>query len=706
MNEQHLSEWANARIIKLEEASTPFIVGEPCRKCGEQLYYTREDRSHNGCIRCHDEKPTNSILTPIEGSVVDGMGVKLRPRVRPKAGCKVCGCRWILDQNAYGQNAGYCHQCAVDAVPEREKSKAMRTLAVEVNRAMYSVMHSSVMRSGTDKVLPRNAAEWYALKDLVEKLTLMNAQERMMRTGIRWELGHIYPAGGAGFGDPYRGVCRVENLSIIESRLNREEGNQRPDEWMPVQVIPYDELQAILKNSEASRALKARKEAIIGQMTPEQKDNFDKKIKALDDKQRELTRNILSSESHQLELLLNSILTPAFSDYLQDMADKLEVLEYRTSKTIDGLIQSGRAEESFIQHREKRLMVSSFIGAEARLRVVVQTLQRIEDAHEAAADKTGYDESQWYTLEKAAVLWAQDVMKAERGNVVGFSHPLLKDAVGELWGVSAASNGEQYLCVWEDEPEQETVITADGEKPFKSEHWEGWEQRKKLVSVVGDGWQKCVDVFTYERAKEKAAREAARATQERQKAQAIQRQHDRVSALLVECQTLEQRYTEDKAHLMREAMNYYQSEFSTATPSSFFMSELSAMLEKYQVNSEQVDQVIAACQDYFSWQYDTPEAAQKAAGEVLSLPNAVMPLPQTLRLVEPFGGDVWLNAADRAEQSRRLEAHQRAEAERSRAAESRNAEKAEREKKAAFMKSPEGQAWLAKKKGQSRKSVR
>ncbi|EAM3083590.1 hypothetical protein DM759_25350 [Salmonella enterica] len=618
----------------------------------------------------------------------------------------MCGGQWLLDQNAYGQNAGYCHGCAVAAVPEREKSKAMHTLSVQVNRAMYSVMHSSVMRSGTDKVLPRNAAEWYALKDLVEKLTLMNEQERMMRTGIRWELGHIYPASGAGYGDVYRGVCRVENLSIIESRRNREEGNQRPDEWLPVQVIPYNELQAILKNHEASRALKARKEAIIGRMTPEQKDNFDKKIKALDDKQRELTRNILSSESHQLELLLNSILTPYFSDYLQEMANKLEVLEYRTSKTIDGLIQSGRAEESFIQHREKRLMVSSFIDGNARLRVVVQTLQRIEDAHEAAAEAAGYEESEWYTLEKAAVLWAQEVMKAERVQVMGFSHPLLKNMNGHLWGVSVASNGEQYLCVWEDEPEPESTITADGEKPFDSNEWEGWEQRKKLVSVVGDGWQRCVDVFLYERAKDKAAREAARATQEREKAQAIQRQHDKVLALLVDCQTLKQRYAEDKARLMQEALNYYQSEFSTTTPRSFFISELSTMLDEYQVDSEQVDRVIDACQEYLSWQYDTPESAQKAAGEVVGLSVGYPALPVSLRIVEPFGGGVWLNTADRAEQRRRMEAHQRAEAERAKAAESRNAEKVEREKKAAFMKSPAGQAWLAQKKGQSRRTAR
>ncbi|MCS5736946.1 hypothetical protein, partial [Herbiconiux daphne] len=188
MTDTNLSEWANTRIIKLTEANTPFKVGEVCRKCGEQLYYVRENRTHNGCIRCADDKDTNTILTPLEGGVVDGMGVRLRPRQRPKAGCKTCGCQWILDQNAYGQKAGYCHQCAVEAVPEREKSKAIYSLSVLVNRAMYSVMHSSVMRSGTDKVLPRNAAEWYALKELVERLTLMNEQERMMRTGIRWEL--------------------------------------------------------------------------------------------------------------------------------------------------------------------------------------------------------------------------------------------------------------------------------------------------------------------------------------------------------------------------------------------------------------------------------------------------------------------------------------------------------------------------------------
>ncbi|MCS5737002.1 hypothetical protein, partial [Herbiconiux daphne] len=160
--------------------------------------------------------------------------------------------------------------------------------------------------------------------------------------------------------------------------------------------------------------------------------------------------------------------------------------------------------------------------------------------------------------------------------------------------------------------------------------------RKKLVSVTGDGWQKCVDIFTYERAKDKAAREAARAAAEAERVKGIQRQHDNVSSLLVAAQAAETQCAEDKAELIREALSYYQSEYSEATPRAFFAAELEAMIEKFQVKTELVDRVIEACQSYFSWQYDTVEAAQKAASEVLSLPTGTPSLPFKLRLMEPL----------------------------------------------------------------------
>lgn len=701
MTELAFSEWANARIEKLTSAKTPFAVGEPCRKCGESLYYVREGRSDNGCIRCHEDKSTNTILTPIEGAITDGNGVKLRPRLRPKAGCKVCGGQWILDQNAYGQKAGYCHQCALDAVPEREKSKAINKLGVVVNKAFYSVMHSSVMRSGTDAVLPRNAAEWYSLKDLVERLTLMNEQEKLMNTGIRWELAHIYPAAGASEGDVNRGVCRIENLSIIESRRNRAEGNDRPEEWQAVQVITFDRLQAILKNQEASAALKARKAAIVGVMTKQQKADFDTKIKASDEKHRELTADLVKSESHQLELLLNTILTPSFADYLQQMSHRLEALEYKTSRLIDGLIASGRAEETFIQINERRLLVSSFMGFDARLRVVVQTLQRIEDAHEAAEQEPDYNEGDWYTLTKAAVLWSEEALKNQRVQLVGFSHPLLKNAAGELWGISIASDGKQYLCVWEDEPEDNDSL------PFDSREWEGWQQRKKITAAIDDGWQRCVDVFTYERESQRKARAAAKAKRDAAEQAAIQIVYDAVSTRLVELVALVEKSQADWTAALNKALQYYESEHTEQTPKAFFISELTEQhADKYQVDEVQNSAAIAACQEFLQWQHVTAKAAKQAAHEALSLPAGGGEYGQSLMLMQPFGG-VWLNAADRAKAQQQQEAHQRAEIERSKQRAADAHTKEDKARKAAFMKSADGQRWLRERQqqGTKRKSV-
>ncbi|MFW3388072.1 UNVERIFIED_CONTAM: hypothetical protein RF648_18960, partial [Kocuria sp. CPCC 205274] len=121
--------------------------------------------------------------------------------------------------------------------------------------------------------------------------------------------------------------------------------------------------------------------------------------------------------------------------------------------------------------------------------------------------------------------------------------------------------------------------------------------------------------------------------------------------------------------------------------------ELEAMIEKFQVKTELVDRVIEACQSYFSWQYDTVEAAQKAASEVLSLPTGTPSLPFKLRLMEPFSDVEWLNAADKAERDRlrrRAVEMEREDAERARAKE---AEK----KKGGWLNTPEGQAWKAKK---------
>lgn len=696
------SEWANARIEKLEQAGTPFVVGEPCVKCGEQLYYTREGRTQNGCIRCHDDKPTNTILTPVEGEHTDGNGVKVKPRKRPKDGCGKCGSQWILIQNAYGQKAGYCHGCAVDALSEKEKTKAVRTFKTLVNRHLYNALHSSVRRSEVSEVLPRTLAEHYELVDLVERLTLMNAQEQMIKTGIRWELGHIYPAAGFGGDDPYRGVCRVENLSIIESRRNRDEGNGRPEEWTAAQIIPYTQFRAIRTSKEASEAIRTYKERVFGEMTPTQRASWEKKQREADDKHRELTKDLLSGEAHQLELLLNTILTPTFAQTLEEMSQRLEHLEYKTAKQIDGLIASGRAKESFIEHRDKLLRVSSFMGRDARLRVVVQTLQRIEDAHQNASELGDYEPEAWDGLLRGAVLWAHDMLSKVRTEIRGFTHPLLERFVGgELWGVKTTADGEQYLCIWEEwQPVDFPSETDNDARPFYSEHEQTWQQRVELLSVKGDGWHRCIDRFTYERNKEKAAREARQAERKAANDAKLQKAQLLLVERVAELEAVRENTRSKLDAVKAEAHAYYESEYTPQTPQSFFEAAFCNELSAYKLDEKTWQDAIDAAQEALSWTTPDGDTALRDAHKVCAMPTGAKHWFGELRLSEPFGGGRWLNRAEREAESRKAERWKAYADEGKEAKAQKQRLMEERQKKAAFMRSPEGQEWLRKRKAQ------
>lgn len=710
VEEAELSEWAKTRIEKLRALCTPYKVDTPCKKCGEVLYYVRKGRGHNGCIRCHDESGVNTILTPIEGGQEDGNGVKLRPRLRPKDGCKDCGDVWILDQNAYGVRAGYCRGCAVAAIPEKEKSLAINKITTVINKVMYSAMHSSVLRAGTVEVLPRNVGEWYALKALIERLTLMNQQERKMSTGVRWELGHLYPAAGADLSDTKRGVCRVENLHIIESRRNRAEGNAAPDEWLPVQVVEYDRFNAILRSWEASAALKARKAAIMGKMTPEQKEKYDNKIKAFDEQHKELTQDLLKGEQHKLESLLNTILIPSFADYLADLSVSLERSEITSHKKIEAYLQSGQTDADYVTVDDKLLLIGCFTDKNARLRAVVQTLQRIEDGHDKAATEPDYNEDDWYTLKRAAVLWGIDALKQTKINLIGFSHPLLKDVRGELWGVSVASNGDNYLCVWD---EQEPEALEDDSKPFDSNEWGAWEAQRKQVkkyeAVRGKGWQNCVEVFLYEREKDRQAKQEARerreallkaeaeakATEERR---AIVRAVESVREYMSKLHTL----AEDRLNQWRIALagglRYYESEYTESTPKAWFEQELTGRHQrKFIVDVEAVERSLADCVDFLSQEHTEREKTERRARLICSL-STENKAELELRLTEPFGGGDWLNSYDRSRLQQREQHYQQQEAEQREAKQKADAEKVRRQEKRAFMNSPEGQAWLQRKK--------
>ncbi|EDP9940147.1 hypothetical protein BW866_004863 [Salmonella enterica subsp. enterica serovar Weltevreden] len=507
MEKNKLSEWANARIEQLNKTGTPFKVGQACNKCQERLYYVREGREHNGCIRCHDDNgATDKEHSHTSQGVTDANG---EPVYSGRA-CKVCGSKTRYVNRPYGaKNKGACVQCVLAAIPEREHSKAINTLKVVVNKAMHSFLHSSVSRSGVVEVMPRNAAEWYALRSLVERVQLLNASERMLETGVRWEIHHVFPAGGV---EDLRGVARIENLEVVESRLNKAMGDNVPEQWEPVQAIPIATLQRLSRSYEVSKALKQRKEALFPRMDKAEKAAYEQRQKEHERQHKALLAETLSHESHQLDLLLQGLEVPDFTDYLYDVETRLARLELKTSKHIEGLIAANAKEHSYTSIHGQTLLVSSFIGAHARLRVITQTLQRIEDAQADAEHTDNYNAEEWEALKRAAVCWAMDIANNPTVLITGFSHPLLSGSAGQVWGTVRGEDGKQYLCVWRDR-----YYSADSETPFDAD--QNWtppnllgeptdNEQPEAVSVIVEGWQSTAERFIYEREQKRKTREA------------------------------------------------------------------------------------------------------------------------------------------------------------------------------------------------------
>ncbi|MEB6381676.1 hypothetical protein MXM41_22545, partial [Leclercia adecarboxylata] len=241
---------AAARAIR----NTPIIELEPCDKCRhpEAIYfYQREGRTHNGCLWCRHIEETSSgslEVVPYLGEV-DENGVGL---VMGKRRCK-CGNKMKLAVNAYGTNAGKCSECARQAWEAKEYGKEFKRVNRSVSAKVHKFVVSSIERSGYVEVAPRSFSEFIELRELAYRCEVMNQRERALDTGIKWELGHKFPALVAG---ELRGKATAENIHIIQMEQNRATGNAEPEQWTIKQVVNITQCRAIQRSYEASQAWK------------------------------------------------------------------------------------------------------------------------------------------------------------------------------------------------------------------------------------------------------------------------------------------------------------------------------------------------------------------------------------------------------------------------------------------------------------------
>ncbi|ELS0628868.1 hypothetical protein R4036_004602, partial [Salmonella enterica] len=244
---------------------------EPCKKCGCIHFYYRANRKRGTCVQCkyrlnkqRDFSDTQSNLQPLTPtSEIDENGIKIYHGKR----CSKCGGLIRLAENAYNCHVGKCRDCAVTEYEEKRYTTEIKRTDTTVKRKVNNFIVQSVNQSNTIQVAPQNQYEYFAIRDLVWKCEVINKQNKALNTGIKWEIGHMFPASG-GYTE-YRGKATTDNLYLVQYEKNRKDGDSLPESWTKKQVITFDECQAVMSLAES--ALKWRNLSGFDSMTPQQK---------------------------------------------------------------------------------------------------------------------------------------------------------------------------------------------------------------------------------------------------------------------------------------------------------------------------------------------------------------------------------------------------------------------------------------------------
>lgn len=440
MNEVGSPKWLAERAIK---KGIKIIVGDVCPKgCHTNAiyYYERkETKGKNGCMYCAFIDKNRSDVDTNGVTWLDDNGVRVYEGLRR---CK-CKSKVKLAENAYGSNAGRCRDCAIEKQNEQQYGKAFRRMNTIVNSKAHKFMVNSIERSEAVEVAPRNLMEWLEVKDLVYKCEVMNQKERALDTGIRWEIGHKYPAAGVIDNPDVRGKSTIENLFLIMKEINRKAGDREPTFYETKQTINIKDCRTIQRSYEASKAWKDRKSewtrgTIKGDA--EWKAREIKEQEAHAERVKELTKG-----SREILEFFN-VEQESFESLIDRYENQWNKFAVAMANKIDGYLKMGRKTPA-IKARDERLTVEAFCGAGARSHAVLMTLRQIADAERiinAKPEENSLDEIA--AVKRCAVLWANDVLSNRKVLVMGFTHKFIKD--GLSWGTETGSNGEQWLCVW------------------------------------------------------------------------------------------------------------------------------------------------------------------------------------------------------------------------------------------------------------------
>lgn len=677
-----------AELVKQYSGDRGFIEGEPCQKCiglgvlNPNFYYvdiTKKNRQGRcySCAHIEKNKPTKQ---PIEF-----MELENGDRVYEGKRCSNCKTKLrIFDEETrlrLGGKAktGTCYCCARMKADAAKPIAEHRDFMDDVRKAHWHFMVKSAEASGYVEVIARDLFERGQMKQLQATAMMMNRHAEMAGLSVRYDLDHYVPASGEG---DIRGMTNVANVRIIPASENRSKRDQMPANYEPGQAINVADFQKIVSYHEASKALKRWFEEgeKASDYTPERQAAYTKKQAALKAEVEAIEERVSVEFCQAVYAAVDATSTSLF-DVLTVVQSKLKRFQIGGNQKLVETYQRRlklHGSRGFVTVDRPDLEAMAYAGKGAVLWAVEATVSNVLDGITILMEQGVTPEQQRMidAISYDCIGWALSSIDS-KGEVFPFISPLLGVFGDKIFSVRERY-GKHCLTVFANNAKGRLEkMLSDAELTT----FDGDPVGPVLVSASDDNVLDRLAEFDNQTLALQRQKQAA----ENAKAEAIQALKDKASILIGSIGEAIEGVRLDWEKLVERAGRDEESEDDRSAVIDFFS-------HKWKPQFDEAEQRLGAylelCRGYLQTPFAEPAEAKAALSE-LERQRPVVTLPDPFqRVIEQTP----------EEQERLRLIGERLEREDAEKAEKRKAEQQARQEKAAFLKSPAGQAWLARQK--------
>ena len=681
-----------SELVKQYRGERGIVEGEPCPKCSKlgvknPIFYYRDTGKKGAgkgrCLSCYHiegNKPTSQKETHLVLSNGD--------KVYEGKKCSHCDTKLRVFDAETGERLGLtgkakigkCYKCALMKMQTIEPVAAHRDFEEMVRRAVWKFYIRSVQASGYVEVIAKDPLERSQIKQLISTCSMMNRHAELANQTQRYAVDHYFPAVGE---NNIRGMTNIYNLRIIKQEDNASKKDSIPTSYTANQIIDIRECVQLHEYWEASKALKewvedgatftADRKALY---EAKQKNNADKVAAIQDRLGEELAKAVYAAVDTSQTLFDVLVMCQNKLRRFKTGGNMQLVENYKRRLELHG-------NRGFVKVEPPDLEAMAYIGKGAVLWAVEATVSNVIDGITLLHEK-GMTEQEQRIVEAIAfdcIGWALSAMEST-AEVMPFVSPLLAVFGDKVFSV-VNRHGKMCLTVYTNDRKGQFQKMADADHltPF-----DGWELAKVpfLSASDGDVLDRLAefDNQTLEMQRQKQAAADA-------KAEAVQSIKQKANAALTAIQEARERIEAGWLALEKTAEQKLCDPENEPDDNKAILVFFGKQWKHY------FDDALTLCQqkkimlvEFIRTPFTEPKDAADTFKQLHIEPPSVSVDP-----FQPVPDDT-----ERREQLRNIgERLEKLDAEK---AEARAADKANRSKKAEFLRSPQGQQWLANQKRQ------